>query len=163
MTADWFHLGADTWRYLSMPVISAMVGYVTNVVAIRMMFHPVEFMGVARPWLGWQGIVPRKASKMTGIAVDTITESLITESRDIRPARSGRVVATEIEGPLLVMVDDVIKTVMRRHIRSLWQAMPRGAAPRDPLSLAPGRAAGGDAGDERDTQPIFAICSISRA
>ncbi|MGN8158723.1 DUF445 domain-containing protein [Salinisphaera sp. RV14] len=123
MTADWLHLSADTWRYLSLPVISALVGYVTNVVAIRMMFHPVEFMGVARPWLGWQGVVPRRASKMTGIAVDTITRSLITEAEMF-----GRLdpveVATEIEGPLLVMIDDVIETVMRRHYPVLWPAAP---------------------------------------
>ncbi|MGB7755162.1 MAG: DUF445 family protein [Salinisphaera sp.] len=123
MTVDWLHLSADTWRYLSLPVISALVGYVTNVVAIRMMFHPIEFLGVARPWLGWQGIVPRKASKMTGIAVDTITESLITEA-EMFGRLDPREVATEIEGPLLVMVDDVIETVMRRHYPTLWPAAP---------------------------------------
>ncbi|MES1955504.1 DUF445 domain-containing protein [Salinisphaera hydrothermalis] len=123
MTADWLHLSAETWRYLSLPVISALVGYVTNVVAIRMMFHPIEFRGVARPWLGWQGIVPRKASKMTGIAVDTITESLITEA-EMFGRLDPREVATEIEGPLMVMVDDVIETVMRRHYPTLWPAAP---------------------------------------
>ncbi len=123
MTVDWLYLSADTWRYLSLPVISALVGYVTNVVAIRMMFHPIEFLGVARPWLGWQGIVPRKASKMTGIAVDTITESLITEA-EMFGRLDPREVATEIEGPLLVMVDDVIETVMRRHYPTLWPAAP---------------------------------------
>ena len=37
---------ANPWVYLSMPVISAIVGYGTNVVAIYMMFHPVEFLGI---------------------------------------------------------------------------------------------------------------------
>lgn len=123
MSLDLFHFGSDTWRYLSMPVISAVVGYITNVVAIRMMFHPIEFVGLARPYLGWQGIVPRKASKMTGIAVDTITESLITEAEmfgRIKPHE----VATEIEGPVLALVDDVIDTVMVRHHAWLWSSLP---------------------------------------
>lgn len=123
MHADWFHLSTDTWRYLSLPVISALVGYVTNIVAIRMMFHPIEFMGLARPYLGWQGIVPRKASKMTGIAVDTITESLITET-EMFGRLEPHEVATEIEGPLMVMVDDVTETILRRHYPTLWPAAP---------------------------------------
>ncbi|WP_423821869.1 DUF445 domain-containing protein [Salinisphaera sp. SPP-AMP-43] len=125
MSFDLFHFGGDTWRYLSMPVISAVVGYITNVVAIRMMFHPIEFVGLVRPYLGWQGIVPRKASKMTGIAVDTITESLITEAEMFGRIKPDEV-ATEIEGPVLVLVDDVIDTVMSRHHAWLWSSLPDG-------------------------------------
>lgn len=145
MIPDWLYPGADTWRYLSLPVISALVGYVTNVVAIRMMFHPIEFVGVARPYLGWQGIVPRKASKMTGIAVDTITRSLITES-EMFGRLDPHEVATEIEGPLLAMVDEITETVMRRHYPTAWPAAPerlrravharlRSAAPRVVVSV----------------------------
>jgi len=47
-------LGTETfWKYASMPVISGAIGYVTNVVAIKMMFHPIEFVGIWKPWLGW--------------------------------------------------------------------------------------------------------------
>lgn len=34
----------NIWLYLSMPLISAVVGYATNVIAIKMMFYPVEFL-----------------------------------------------------------------------------------------------------------------------
>ena len=57
---------------LSIPVVAAIIGYVTKLVAIRMMFEPLEFMGI-RPYLGWQGIVPRRAARMASIAVDTMT------------------------------------------------------------------------------------------
>ena len=106
-----------------MPVISALVGYVTNVVAIRMMFHPVEFVGVWKPYLGWQGIVPRKASKMTGISVDTITESLITESEIFGRLDPDRV-AAELEQPIIELTDEITEIVMHRHHPLLWEAIP---------------------------------------
>ena len=107
-----------------MPVISAIVGYVTNVVAIRMMFHPLHFVGFWKPYLGWQGIVPRKASKMTGIAVDTITESLITEAEIFGRLDPERV-AAELERPMIELTDEITDSVMRRHHPGLWEALPQ--------------------------------------
>ena len=52
---DWQSIAADLrenyWLYLSLPLISAVIGYVTKVVAIQMMFRPIEFFGI-KPWLG---------------------------------------------------------------------------------------------------------------
>jgi hypothetical protein len=38
---------------LSIPLVAALIGYVTKLVAIRMMFQPLEFVGI-RPYLGWR-------------------------------------------------------------------------------------------------------------
>lgn len=99
----WTALITDLQRhwpvYLSMPFVAALVGYVTKVVAIRMMFEPVEFVGI-KPWFGWQGIVPRKAGTMAAVACDTLTSKLIKPQEifaRLDPAR----VADEIRGPLL--------------------------------------------------------------
>ena len=45
-------------------------------VALKMTFYPLEFWGIP-PYLGWQGIIPRKAYKMASKAVDVITERLL--------------------------------------------------------------------------------------
>lgn len=58
-----------------MPVISAVIGYVTNVLAIKMTFYPLEYKGI-KPILGWQGIIPSKAGKMAAKAVDLLTRDL---------------------------------------------------------------------------------------
>ena len=42
------------YTVLLIPVISAFIGWFTNVVAVKMMFYPTEFVGI-RPYLGWQG------------------------------------------------------------------------------------------------------------
>lgn len=116
-----FH--ANLWLYLSMPITSGIVGYVTNVIAIKMMFHPLEFFGIKPPYLGWQGIVPRKCAKMAGIACDTIVPRLITEKEifdRLDPAR----VAGEIEKPMLALVDQITDEVMREYEPGLWETLP---------------------------------------
>ena len=34
------------WLYISIPFISGFIGYVTKVIAIQMMFAPLEFKGL---------------------------------------------------------------------------------------------------------------------
>ena len=61
--------------YLAIPITSALVGWLTNVVAIKMTFYPLNFIGI-KP-IGWQGIIPSKAAKMSSISVDLWTSKLI--------------------------------------------------------------------------------------
>ncbi|MCQ2252096.1 MAG: hypothetical protein MJZ61_01465 [Bacteroidales bacterium] len=71
----------EYYAYYIIPLISAIIGYVTNVVAIKMTFYPLEYKGI-RPFLGWQGIIPSKSDKMAEIAVDLLTRDLF-KPRDV--------------------------------------------------------------------------------
>lgn len=117
---------ATFWKYASMPFISAIIGYITNRVAIWMMFHPIEFVGVWKPFLGWQGIVPRKAAKMSAIATDTITEHLI-DSEEIFSRLDPVAVAEKLAGPLNEMTADLVNEVMEHHHPSIWERTPTAA------------------------------------
>lgn len=116
-------LDMEVWKYISMPILSAVVGYITNVIAIQMMFHPIEFIGLKEPYLGWQGIVPRKVAKMASISVETITEKLITEQEMFERMQPERV-AQELEMPMLAMVEDITHRVMSKHQPTLWESLP---------------------------------------
>ena len=61
---------------LLIPVISATIGYVTNVLAVKMMFYPTKFIGLP-PYLGWQGIVPANAVKLARTGLQLITSQLL--------------------------------------------------------------------------------------
>ncbi|MCK5768831.1 DUF445 domain-containing protein [Algiphilus sp.] len=119
---------ANPWVYLSMPVISAVVGYGTNVVAIYMMFHPIEFIGIkVRNWpniLGWQGIIPRRAAHMAAVCVDTITRHLITQEEMFERLDAERI-AGELDGPLNAMIEEIVDEVMGEHQPTLWEALPQ--------------------------------------
>uniref|UniRef100_A0A7S3PNH8 DUF445 domain-containing protein n=1 Tax=Aplanochytrium stocchinoi TaxID=215587 RepID=A0A7S3PNH8_9STRA len=75
-------------QYASIPIISGIVGFVTNWIALKMTFFPVEFWGIEllgkysrckdQPigCIGWQGIVPTKAGKMAMMSVRLMTEKV---------------------------------------------------------------------------------------
>ena len=109
--------------YVSMPFVAAIIGFVTKVVAIEMMFKPLEFVGIKPPWLGWQGIVPRRAERMASIACDTMTARLIN-AEDIFGKLDPDRVAAEIEKPLVATVEDITREVAAHYSPGLWDAAP---------------------------------------
>jgi uncharacterized membrane protein YheB (UPF0754 family) len=109
--------------YLSMPFVAAIIGFVTKIVAIRMMFQPIEFIGLKAPYLGWQGIVPRKAAIMAAISCDLLTSRLI-RPEDVFGKLDPDRVAQEIEKPLLTAVDDITRAVAAQYSPGLWEAAP---------------------------------------
>ncbi|WP_156994324.1 DUF445 family protein [Pseudonocardia acaciae] len=104
-----------------MPFIAAAIGYLTKLVAIEMMFKPIEFVG--RKPFGWQGVVPRRAARMAGIATDTMTNQLITPA-EIFGRLDPRRVAKEIEQPLVAAIDDITREVAAATQPDLWEALP---------------------------------------
>jgi uncharacterized membrane protein YheB (UPF0754 family) len=114
---------AQHWPlYVSIPIVAALIGYGTKLVAIRMMFQPVEFIGI-KPFLGWQGIVPKRAARMASIACDTMTEQLIKPAEVVARLDAGRI-AKEIEKPLLAGVEDIVREVAGHYQPGLWESLP---------------------------------------
>jgi len=83
--------------YCSIPLVAALVGYGTNWVGVKMIFYPMNFLGLniyrfrekgASPTsttdfkplglFGWQGIVPTKAKKMGRRLTDVVTRKLLS-------------------------------------------------------------------------------------
>lgn len=123
---DWQAIAADLrehlWLYLSLPLVSAGIGYATKVLAIEMMFRPVEFIGL-RPYLGWQGVVPRKAEKMAGMAVEQLTSQLISV-REVFLRLDPQKVARQLEPPLALAMERITHDVAERYQPGLWTALP---------------------------------------
>lgn len=114
---------AEHWYIdLSIPVVAAIIGYVTKLVAIRMMFQPIDFVGV-RPYFGWQGIVPRRAARMASIAVDTMTRDLISAGEVVQRLDPTRV-AQELAEPMRRATEDITREIMAEFQPGLWDAMP---------------------------------------
>ena len=110
------------WLYISIPFISGFIGYVTKIVAIKMMFAPLEFVGI-KPIFGWQGIVPRKAEKMATIAVELMTQRLI-DPAEIFARLDPKRIAQEIEVPLMRAAEEITRDVAQQYQPGLWEGMP---------------------------------------
>ena len=107
--------------YLSIPIVSAFVGWATNVLALRMTFYPVEYFGI-RPF-GWQGIIPSKAEKMAVKAVELWTTKLInigTEFSKLRPEK----VAEEMGPAIDNLSKQIIDEVMEAKLPKVWHKIP---------------------------------------
>lgn len=115
----------DWWKLASIPVTAALVGWLTNWLAIQMTFYPVEPIGKP-PWLGWQGIIPSKAGKMGAIATDQVLAKLGT-LQDIYQAMTPERISAHLVQTLEPRIDRYTDEIMREDNPRLWEMLP-GAA-----------------------------------
>lgn len=108
--------------YLSMPFVAALIGYGTKIVAIEMMFKPVKFRGI-KPFLGWQGIIPRRSARMAGILCDTLTSRLISAEEIVDRLDADRI-AAEIDEPLRQGLRQVAEQMAAKYQPQLWESLP---------------------------------------
>lgn len=105
------------------PFTYGFVGWITNWLALKMTFYPLQFVGIP-PYLGWQGIIPRKAHKMASKAVDIITERLL----NIEEVFS-KVDPIEVEKKLMPRLNPYIHESIEEFGKlmneDIWRAMPQ--------------------------------------
>lgn len=133
-------------KYISVPLFTGLIGWVTNWTGVLMLFYPVQFWGFRLPGLklvrpliprmvlqvpiglgegkfGWQGIIPSRAAKLGSIAVDKGLLKLGTQEEfynQLDPAAIARHIATRSQDEIHAMVDRVIQ---RKYPR-VWASMP---------------------------------------
>lgn len=112
----------ENWIYGLIPIISSLVGWITNILALRMTFYPLEFTGIP-PYLGWQGIIPSKAGVMAGKAVDLISQNLIRIEDQFQNLDAHRVVE-EMKPELERVSEKIIEEVMTTQAPVLWSRLP---------------------------------------
>lgn len=106
----------------SVPLMAAIVGWFTNWLAIRMSFRPVHFIGIGG-WLGWQGVIPRKAEKMAHICIDRTLDrfgNLNAVYQKLEPERIVEQVISQVNPRL----DEYIDEVMYEIQPVLWDNLP---------------------------------------
>lgn len=134
------------WSLAFIPVIAGVIGYITNFVAIKLLFFPVRHMGFEVPGLatfasmlprrlqaipgllrgrvGWQGIIPSRAAKMGSIAVDKGIAKLGTPGEfyeQLEPERIAEHILASARGDIRALVESIIE---REH-PVLWRDTPR--------------------------------------
>jgi uncharacterized membrane protein YheB (UPF0754 family) len=133
------------WRLVLIPLITGVIGYGTNWVAIRLLFHPTSFVGVRVPGLkqiapalprklkqipgiiegrlGWQGIIPSRSARMGTIAAEKGIAKIATEREfyeTFDPERIARHIVTDSEDEIRELTDEIIE---EEH-PELWHNTP---------------------------------------
>ena len=122
--------------YLMIPVIAGFVGWLTNYLAVQMIFYPVQFKGIPiwrRPevplgLLGWQGIVPCKTKTMSKALVEMVTSQLLTIPEAFERLNPS-IVAKHLAGAVPQLGEEIIVDVAGTAATStpfplgLWKAV----------------------------------------
>lgn len=112
-------------KYASIPIVSGIIGWFTNKVAVIMTFEPLSFWGVrvGKIPLGWQGIIPANAPKMAAISVDLMTEKLIN-IEEIFGRLNPDDVAKEMAPRMMRTTKLVINRAMMGYAPVIWSNTP---------------------------------------
>lgn len=110
------------WVYISIPLGAALIGWVTKILALKMMFYPLEFKGI-KPFLGWQGQIPRMAPKVAATMVDSMTSDII-EPQELFDQLNPDELIEELGEPLRAATTEIVDTMMTALQPQLWRAAP---------------------------------------
>jgi len=133
------------WRLLLIPLITGIIGYLTNWVAIQLLFHPIDFVGVRMPGMkevapslprklkqipgvvegrvGWQGIIPSRSARMGTIAAEKGIAKIATERefyREFDPERIATHMVTNSEDEIRRLTEEIF----REEYPEIWQNTP---------------------------------------
>ncbi len=90
------------WALISVPVIAALIGYITNYIAVRMLFRPHKAVRIAG--ITFQGLVPRRQKEIAASLGAMIERDLFSQE-DIHAALSGTETAQEATAFLSEQID----------------------------------------------------------
>lgn len=115
----------DFWAVLSIIPVTAFVTWAHVWMALKMVFHPLTFWGFHLGPLpvGWQGIVPRKAGRISGIITDNTLSKLgsLREFLDaMDPEDMARIIGEQVGFELEHLIDEMM--IDRNAV--LWENLP---------------------------------------
>lgn len=107
--------------YLSMPFIAAFVGWSTKIVAVEMLYRPMEFKGIGP--FGWQGIVPRRAGKVGSKTIELLTQNLL-KPEELLERVDAKEAVEALRVPLTEAIDEISREVAEQIRPGLWDSLP---------------------------------------
>ncbi|MDP1317623.1 hypothetical protein Q8H44_12445 [Acinetobacter lwoffii] len=115
----------DFWAVLSIIPVTAFVTWAHVWMALKMVFYPINFLGfhLGPVPVGWQGIVPRKAGRISGIITDNTLSKLGSIQEFLQamdPDDMARIIGEQVGFELEHLIDEVM---MDRNA-VLWENLP---------------------------------------
>jgi uncharacterized membrane protein YheB (UPF0754 family) len=117
-----FGFNIATFTLLSIPIISAFVGWSTNFLALKMMFYPMEFIGI-KPIFGWQGLIPAKRKEMAEIASELVLDKLLS-AKELAAKLDSKELTQVMERRLKQVLRKIVNDVMREYAPKIWASLP---------------------------------------
>lgn len=116
---DWIY---QNYLLLAIPITSGIVGWATNFLAVKMMFYPIEFIGI-RPIFGWQGLIPMKRREMAEIEVELVLGKLLSV-QELADRLDPEMLTTFVDRRLKQVLRRIVNQVMEESAPTLWASLP---------------------------------------
>lgn len=115
----------DFWAILSIVPVTAFVTWAHVWMALKMVFYPIKFWGfhIGSLPIGWQGIVPRKAGRISGIITDN-TLSKLGSLKEFLEAMEPEEMADIIGQQVGYDLEHLIDELMMERNPVLWENLP---------------------------------------
>jgi uncharacterized membrane protein YheB (UPF0754 family) len=107
------------WVVIGVPLITAFIGYITNWAAVKMIFHPREFVGVGP--IGWQGVIPARNAKFAADIAENVGEVL--SARDLASGFDPDELEVLLAGRLDAEMPAVVREAAEVIHPGLWDDM----------------------------------------
>ena len=107
--------------YLSMPFVAAFVGWSTKIVALEMLYRPIEHKGIGP--FGWQGIVPRRAGKVAATTIELLTQNLLKPEELLGKVDPDEAVE-QLREPLVKAIAEITPELAEQIRPGLWDSLP---------------------------------------
>ncbi|WJG08194.1 DUF445 family protein [Aliiglaciecola sp. LCG003] len=112
----------ENYLLLLIPFTSGIVGWLTNFLAVKMMFYPIEFVGI-RPIFGWQGLIPMKRREMAEIEVELVLGKLLSV-QELADRIEADKLTLSIQRRLKQVLRKIVNQVMQEAAPQVWASMP---------------------------------------
>lgn len=114
----------DFWAAVSIVPVTAFVTWIHVWMALKMVFYPVKFWGfhIGSIPIGWQGIVPRKAGRISGIITDNVLAK-IGSLQEFLDAMDPKAMADFVEHYIQQDLENLIDEIMRER-QPHWDNVP---------------------------------------
>ncbi len=104
-----------------MPFVAAFVGYTTKLVALQMLYRPIEFVGIGP--FGWQGVVPRRAGKTASLTIQMLTDKLL-KPEELLEKIDAKQTVEDLREPLTRSIDEMSRELVDQVRPGLWDSLP---------------------------------------
>ena len=97
--------------YISIPLVAALIGWITNYIAVKMIFHPrapYRFLGMTI-----QGVIPKRQKELAISLGETIEEKLISH-RDVQEVLQ----SDEVHSKILELIEEQVEIFFKTKLTS---------------------------------------------
>ncbi|MCB1179420.1 MAG: DUF445 family protein [Leptospiraceae bacterium] len=106
---------------ISIPLTCAFVGWSTNWVAVEMIFKPINFKGIWK--IGWIGIIPHHAEKMSKMITEILTKKLMTPY-ELYKRVDPNTINEQVHDLIQAKSSEIVEVIIKEENPTLWGLMP---------------------------------------